>query len=446
MNHSGINHQGISQPMRWRWSLSTRLLLLFLAAAVLTLTIIVVGFRAGKTGHWRDRIEPHLFAYLEYLQRDLGSPPDPKRAAELQQRLPLDIQLSGPGLDTPAPPPVRFRHHHGRFAVGHHAGHLYLRTRDGDYSITFRVQARPEPGLNRWRIAVIGALLLVLLGLYLAIRRLLRPLQRLAKGVERIGDGELDTRIEAVRPDEIGQLTDRVNRMAEQIEQMLEAKRQLLLAISHELRSPITRARLSTELLPASASRDAIRRDLATMARLIDELLEGERLQHRHSALQREQVCVAQLVSDLVAEFYPTRGLAIEHLGHRDAVSVDPARVRLLLRNLIDNALAHTPPGTVAPAIRTRQTRQALTIEVLNQGPAIPPDQLPHLTEPFYRADPSRRRATGGIGLGLWLCRAIAQAHGGSLSIDSGARSGTRVVALLPLRSETETATATRNQ
>lgn len=249
----------------------------------------------------------------------------------------------------------------------------------------------------------------------------------------------MDTRIAVPcpnKPDELTELTTNVNQMATDLQGLLEAKRGLLLAISHELRSPLTRARVSLELLDASPSRDRLAADLQTMNRLIHELLELERLSDRHAALQTEPVDLVELIQTLIAEEFPADDPA-RHIDTRleldTPVTLDATRIRLLLRKLLDNALQHTPPGQPAPSLTLTRQGERLQIKVQDHGAAIPPEHLSHLTEPFYRADSARQRSTGGFGLGLYLCRLIAEAHQGRLEITSSAQQGSCVTVELPL-------------
>ncbi|MCU7916223.1 MAG: ATP-binding protein [Candidatus Thiodiazotropha sp. (ex Gloverina cf. vestifex)] len=105
-----------------------------------------------------------------------------------------------------------------------------------------------------------------------------------------------------------------------------------------------------------------------------------------------------------------------------------------MIRNLLKNALRHTPEGVEPPTIDSLLTEQNWEVSVTNGGQCIPAEHLSHLTEPFYRADKARQRETGGYGLGLYLCQVIAQAHGGSLSISSEKRKGTSVTVIFPRR------------
>lgn len=138
------------------------------------------------------------------------------------------------------------------------------------------------------RLGTIAALLLVLGLCFWVIHRLLRPVREIQAGVARMGSGELAHRIEIRRNDDLGQLTQSINSMASDIEQMLDAERQILLGISHELRTPITRAKVSVELLDESATRARLEDDLAEMESLVTALIESERLNTRHSALNVE--------------------------------------------------------------------------------------------------------------------------------------------------------------
>jgi signal transduction histidine kinase len=223
--------------------------------------------------------------------------------------------------------------------------------------------------------------------------------------------------------------------MGADIHQMLEAKRSLLLAISHELRSPLTRARLNTELLPETAEiapgREALLRDLALMRDLVNDLLESERLASPHAALHRESCDLAALVAEVVQQL-PGNPVVQLELSAVPTARLDPTRMRLLVRNLLDNALRHTPPTADAPVLHLKTVEGRLRLSVRDFGPGVAPDQLPHLGQPFYRPDTARTREGGGVGLGLYLCRLVVQAHGGTFTIRN-AQPGLEVVVEMPL-------------
>jgi signal transduction histidine kinase len=250
--------------------------------------------------------------------------------------------------------------------------------------------------------------------------------------VQRFGQGELDYRIVIKRRDELGELASNFNEMADDIQQMLDAKRQLLLAISHELRSPLTRARVSLELIDDEKQRLELGKDLAEMERLIEELLETERLSTSHRVLNKKTHSLADLIEEVLQEHFTGRDISRTLPAEAITLDVDGPRIKLLLKNLLDNALRHTPEGAAQPEITLQQEGGDASITVYDYGEGIAAEHIPFLTEPFYRGDASRQRGTGGYGLGLYLCRVIAEAHGGRLSIKSGLGEGTGVAVILP--------------
>jgi signal transduction histidine kinase len=179
--------------------------------------------------------------------------------------------------------------------------------------------------------------------------------------------------------------------------------------------------------------RSALLRDLGEMRDLITELLESERLASGHAALHTEAVDLAALVRELVAAQWPDAELKLQLDERIGPVRVDPMRVRLLLRNLIDNALRYSAGAPTPPVVALSSDDEGqLQLRVRDFGPGVPDEHLPHLAEPFYRADSARQRATGGFGLGLYLCELVAQAHGGALTIRRADR-GLEVTATWPI-------------
>lgn len=411
-------HHGAQQ--RLRHSLKARLVLLFLLLACALGVAFVFGTQRALGAGWRDAARPLLADYVDRLAADIGSPPSVERAQALAERLPITVRISGPrvqwssrGTDAEdARRWMRPQEWHGEVT------NLLARTTADGHRIEFGVNLRPWHGRSRlWGITTLAILLLLTLLAYKLVRRLLRPLDDIRAGAQRFGQGRFDEPIPVRRRDELGDLAEDVNAMARSIHQMLEAKRALLLAISHELRSPITRARLNTELLPeegeAAARRAALLRDLQAMADLVTELLESERLGQGHAALHREPTDLGELVRDVAHDTPVTLRIANDLPG----LALDRTRMRLLLRNLIANAVQHG--GAAQPPVveLARDPAGGVLLSVRDFGPGVDEAALPQLAEPFYRPDAARERATGGVGLGLYLSRLVARAHGGTFSI-----------------------------
>ena len=424
---------------RFLHTLSGRLTLLFIGIAVLFVLVVGAGMGRAFRGHFESTVRPHLYRYLVYIRNDIGTPPNLERAAALARELPVRIQIEGPEgvwasdarpVDLGAVPLDPRTTRRGRLYLrGELEGREYLVQRRGAYTYALSVPATRAS----WRVWLpLAALLVVLVVLYQATRLLFRPIGEIQAGVERIGAGELDHRLDVRRRDELGDLAGSINAMTEQIRRMLEAKRQLLLAISHELRSPLTRAKVAVALLDDSAQRGEIARDLDELEHLIEELLEIERLSTPHRALDRRPTALKALVEETLASFFAGREVRRALPADEVQAAVDAPRVKLLLKNLLDNALRHTPAGQPAPEVALATAGPDVVLTVRDAGSGIAPEHLPHVTEPFYRADPARRRETGGYGLGLYLCRMIAEAHGGQLAIESRVGQGTTVRVTLP--------------
>ncbi len=445
-------------------SLRLRMTALFVLLALAMVAVFLLGLQQAMTLGWRDAARPILADYVDRLAAEIGTPPDVERARALAQRLPITVRIDGPV--------VNFRSYRSRYTgfdrrfqvvdeprLGddgrseeldggewhHNEPHLLERFTTDGHRIRFGPNVRfwhDRPRNVGW--ATLAVILLLTAIAYLRVRRMLRPLDDIRAGALRFGQGDFSQPIpvrHARRPDELGELATTVNTMAQDIHQMLEAKRTLLLAISHELRSPLTRARLNTELLPeqdpdVQAARDALLRDLGLMRDLITDLLESERLASPHVALQREPTDLALLVTEtVVAMGHAAAAVKRDLPAGLPALQLDRARVRLLLRNLIDNALRHTAEGAPPPEVTLQASelrgRPAVQLTVRDHGPGVPPEQLAQLAQPFYRPDAARERATGGVGLGLYLCRLVAQAHGGAFEIRN-AEPGLVVVVTLP--------------
>ena len=173
------------------------------------------------------------------------------------------------------------------------------------------------------------------------------------------------------------------------------------------------------------------------MRDLITDLLESERLAGGgHAALNTETSDLNALVAEVIDSRF-AGDVNVELDSTLPPVPLDRTRIRLLLRNLIDNALRHSSPeGTpAAPTVTTLYRDDRIVLRVRDHGPGVDEAQLAHLGEAFYRTDSARQRSTGGFGLGLYLCRLVAQAHGGTLAARN-AQPGLEVEVTLPLRGQ----------
>ncbi|MDQ0573655.1 signal transduction histidine kinase [Variovorax paradoxus] len=431
-------HEKVQGKRRWRRSLRIRLVMMFVLLALVMAVVFMGGMKRSFSTGWAEAAKPMLVDYADRLVAEIGTPPDIARAQALVARLPITIRIVGPTVNWDSNPGGgngRGGWMHDRDEEPWNDKWFIRPTADGH-----RVIFGWAPKL--WKLApravawaTLGALLLLVVLGYAYVSRLLRPLIDIREGAQRFGRGEFTQPIPVRRNDDLGDLAERINTMADDIQAMLDAKRGLLLALSHELRSPLTRARLNAELLPATpegaAEREALLRDLNEMRDLISDLLESERLASPHVALQREPVDLAVLVREIVAEMAGTQNVHLDLAEGLPPHAVDRMRIRLLVRNLLDNALRYSTGAPRPPSVSLRAAvdgkTQGVELEVRDYGPGVDEAQVDRLTEPFYRTDGARARATGGVGLGMYLCRLIAEAHGGTLTVRN-AQPGLQIV------------------
>lgn len=302
-----------------------------------------------------------------------------------------------------------------------------------------------ERTLNQARTLLLAygslALLLVTAGAALLTGRSLAPISRLTHVASAIAaTGHYHKRVPAPRRhDEIGQLATTINELIATVERTLGQQRQLLADTSHELRSPLTVVLANLNLLRRNL--DQHERDLSVdeaaaeaqrMRRLVNDLLLLARADATQ-AIARTAVPLDRLVEETVA-IAARQNPAYPMSAHVDPAVVigDRERLTQLVRNLLENAIHHTPPGTPID-IALRRLDGVAELTVVDGGPGIAPEHLPHIWDRFYRVDKARSRAQGGTGLGLSIVKYIAEAHGGSVAAASDLGSGTTFTISLPL-------------
>ncbi len=274
----------------------------------------------------------------------------------------------------------------------------------------------------------------------------LRPLNQIADTTSRIVRAEdLDQRIEGVYPDdEVGQLASTFNEMMGRLQDLFNTQQRLVADVSHELRTPLATIQGNVDLLQRGAAQDsamlaegleAIGHEVARMTRLVRDLL----LLAETDAGVRLTLKPVEL-DTLLLEVYReallmANGRVKVRLGHEDQAQVqgDPDRLKQLLLNLVSNAIAYTPPGGLVTLSLHRRPDGWVRVNVTDTGVGIAPEDLPHIFDRFWRVDRARGRAAGSSGLGLSIAQSIAEAHGGSISVESKPGQGSTFEVLLPL-------------
>ena len=270
--------------------------------------------------------------------------------------------------------------------------------------------------------------------MWLLLRRITRPLAALTTRLEHFAETrDSDGQLEPEGPDDIARLIAAHNAMEGRISALLDEKDVMLGAIGHDLKTPLAALRVRIESVEDEAERARMARTIEDIARTLDDILSLARVGRPSDP--RERTELSALVASVVEE-YEDMGEAVE-LGDtvRMAVPLRPTWVRRALRNLIGNALRY---GNTA-AVSLAREGEAAVIRVSDTGPGIPEPEIARMLEPFTRGEPSRNSETGGAGLGLTLARAIAEQHGGTLSLANlrgpdGSAAGLEATLRLPLR------------
>ena len=434
---------GISNPSPagYRTSVFGKLLAIMIVMAG-SLLVLVLGFFAFY-------VAPNLDNFLgrvagESARVIAAGSPDLARAQRLKPLLDLEMRYDGPhgswATDEDLPPVEDVRHHHW---------HLF----GPRYDVVDAPQINGKPNgayLFRWtfrrklhaaHVQVLGLLVvlmaLVIVTAHVLLRRLLQPLRALGDGVARLADGEVDFAIDNRTCDEFGALTAAFNDMVGRVRGMIRARDQLLLDVSHELRSPLTRLKVALEMMPEGGKRAGMAADLAEMEVMIGELLELERLrvvEGKEGGIRKEPADLVAIL-DAVAAGYRDREPGVEVTAEPGEIvlPLDAEKVRTVFRNLVENAVKYALPDSRPVRVSAAREGDHVVVRVRDDGPGIPAADAASVFEPFFRVDRSRSKRTGGYGLGLSIAKRIVEAHGGTIAVrDHAPARGTTFEVALP--------------
>lgn len=311
--------------------------------------------------------------------------------------------------------------------------------------------ARGRPGAPPGAIgpvlALISGFVVLVLGALVTARWIVRPIDRLSRTARALGEGDLAARSNLARADEIGELGQRFDEMAERITHLLRSEKELLANVAHELRTPLSRIGVALDLASegdaaaARASLGEIAIDISELETIVDDILVALRFEigrpgggqlPLHRAITNP-ADIARAAADRLRTRHPDRELRATVVDDLPALDVDPRLVRRVIDNLLENAHKYSPdraqPIELAIA---RASGDRVEFVVRDRGIGIDAHDLAHVFDAFFRSDRSRSRETGGVGLGLTLAKRIVDAHGGTIAVESAPGEGTTVTVRLP--------------
>lgn len=321
-------------------------------------------------------------------------------------------------------------------------GHTYRLVAVSDKPLAAHLNI-PWAGLSiRLIIAVFfSGLICYLLSLYLT-----RPLHYLGEAANSLASGKLHTRVGHLRGhrnDEIATLSHDFDHMAERLETFIKTKERLLSDISHELRSPLARLQVALEIArnkvlgKAKPEFDRMETECLRLNQLIDEILEFARLDKSVQDLTLTEVNLQELlqliINDANYEFPSQSSRIILQEKKEIIMNIDQRLLHRAIENILRNALHYSPENTIIKVNMIVESDNVLHIDIDDQGPGIPEDELNKIFDPFYRVDTSREKKTGGYGLGLSIALKAIQLHNGNIEAYNLTNGGLRVRISLPL-------------
>lgn len=368
------------------------------------------------------------------------SHPTREQAIELARKLDFEVRFEGPegtwATDESVPTRAQLVHVWPRtpfahFLIPKHNYYVVVTPR-GSYTFERTFSDHFRNAHSHMLVMLLILMLGVFATAYLVMRNALRPLRLLEAAVHQVGEGQLDVTVRKQSDDEFGVLTDAFNQMARRVRAMIHSRDQLLLDVSHELRSPLTRMKVALAIMPDTPQRQSMTADVAEMEIMVGEVLELERLRGGHG-IQTAQADLVALVRELAERFTDRAPGVVVNAPASAWIRIDRERVKTVLRNLLENAVKFSLPDSRPVEVTIHEEPDAVRVRVADDGPGIPEGVADTLFEPFYRLDPSRSKKTGGYGLGLSICRRIMEAHGGAIAIEP--RTGRGATFVLTFRS-----------
>ena len=424
-------------------SLFLRISLLFLLAVAIMTTLLLWLEDRELRSSILPALSGLMVRHAQGIVADLGPQPDAHRLQQTADSLQVDIRYEGNGVIWQSDPDMQVKKREAmipyeeddrvRIMISEESGGIFvdLQSDHGNYQLNL-LKADHLYQDELYDLISLGLVIFSFFAIYLILRNQLKPIKALHEGVRAIGKGNLDFEIKTKNVDELGQLALSFNHMTRQIRESLQARDQLLLDVSHELRSPLTRMLVALEFLKNDKTKQTLHRNIKHMEAMVTEILETERLNSSYGGLQLEPINILDLLMDTCRNYQDQKPGVVLRCSSEDLIAnVDPTRVTTVFNNLLSNATRHSNAKDPIEVTCAREQEKIL-VKVQDYGSGIPKEDLPHIFEPFYRVDKSRSKQTGGYGLGMSVCRKIMEAHGGRIDITSQPNKGTCVLLTFP--------------
>ena len=300
---------------------------------------------------------------------------------------------------------------------------------NGDFLFYVVIDYVPPSELYNLVFAVILALLFFV-ALYLFIRRYLKPVELMKNRIDALEAGDLKSSIDIIGEDELANLSHSMNKLILEINKLLENKHQLLLEVSHELRSPLARMQLLLAMLPEHKNITKLKEEIGFLEGMIENLLLSDRLSMPYSKLNMDTLTTSEILNKVLDMFPNTREkIQVKNPIPDENIRIDETKFSLALRNLLDNAFKYNKKDSDIELTVSRH--EDIEFQVKDFGIGISPENIQKIIQPFYQAD--QTVSTKGFGLGLTICKKIIESHQGRLTISSVPGEGSAFTLHLPI-------------
>jgi signal transduction histidine kinase len=358
----------------------------------------------------------------------------------LKQLTQLNILLLN--LDDPSIPPDAFNREEPRPPNGngpHEPPKMYITLPKINKALAVeQIFKRPGPDSKTLLIYISLTLALVFVGVFLIIAPTIKNLRKLEIAAQQFGNGKFEWRAEVKSRDAVGSVAQQFNQMAEKIQRLIEQERQLLQAVSHELKTPIARMRFMTEKLAGTppdklaGGIEELDNETSEIESLVNELLDYNRFSD-YGSVHRQAFELREALADVLKrldKFGPDISRQIICKANTDiSIKADPVLFKRAMQNMLLNALRFAKTKVI---VKYRQENRNVIIEVCDDGPGIPETERERVFKPFARLENSRSRESGGVGLGLAITQRIVQRHGGTIAITDSEIGGACMVTCWP--------------
>lgn len=317
----------------------------------------------------------------------------------------------------------------------------YAQTNDG---VFFKVPSRrllvsyffPKKEYNTIFLVLFFSLILLLIICYQSINIIINPLHKIMDGIKEFSNGNLAKKIDLNTEDDFGQLASQINNLARSLKKQLDNKTNLLLAIGHEVRTPLAKIQITNSLPSNAANKERIKTYIQEITTLLDQLIASEQINKGEEFLNKEATCLEALIKNHISDLFFDHNIKL-HLQKLPEIKIDKNKIILILNNIIRNAIKYAKQDqelliNLHLYSTKNKNKTCQIIQIDDNGIGIEKKHLDKLVEPFYRVDSSRQKQTGGVGLGLYLVNYITLAHKGVMEIKSSKNIGTSIKIKLP--------------